>query len=169
MATAFTGAREYETALVIQYFRMFLGRTPGASEAAGWAAKLAAGTRDEALIGQFVASAEYFRRAGGTNAGWLNHLYTDLLGRARDAGSQPLLDALTHGTSRLQVANAVLAGAEYRGRVVTALFSRFLGRAASAGDVRMWGQFLTSGGTDEQLVNALLASAEYFQRPHVYP
>ncbi len=48
--------------------------------------------------------------------------------------------------------------------VVTGLVPALLRRAATSGDLATWTAFINSGGTDEQVIAAIVSSPEYFAR-----
>src|SRR5207244_3957203 len=79
---------------VAGYYTKFLGRTANAAEIAGWVTVLQQGSSPEQVIVSFVSSPEYFQKAGNTNSSWLDRIYQDLLGLARDSGSQGFLTQL---------------------------------------------------------------------------
>jgi hypothetical protein len=58
---------------------------------------------------------------------------------------------------------------EYDQQLIQAFYSTYLGRQGSASKTSFWARSLQQGTPDEQVVDALLASGEYFQRSHVYP
>jgi len=68
-------------------FTTVLHRQPTPADLATWSPWTVAhgGT---ALAAQLGASAEDYARAGGTDAAWLEHLYTDVLGRPIDAAAR---------------------------------------------------------------------------------
>jgi uncharacterized delta-60 repeat protein len=169
-ATAFATSDEARGRVIAGYYQTFLGRTAGAAEVAGWVGAQHQGATPEQVLAVIVGSEEYFQRAGGTNAGWLDQLYRDLLGRDRDPGSQPFLDALNENQlSRVQVATILLGSLEYRQHAVAQLYTRFLGRTPAAGETDFWVRLLgqPSAGPGhaapgEQVEAGIAASAEAF-------
>jgi hypothetical protein len=173
-ATTLDTSTEYRTDLVISFYQTYLRRSPSQAEIAAVVAQLASGTTDEQLISILVGSLEYYQNpklGNSDNATWLNQAYLDILGRARDiAGSQGFLNGLNNGTlTRTQVANALLASQEYQQRLVTELFTNYLGRSPSAQEMANELSAIAAGATDEQLAAQILASDEYFQRSHPFP
>lgn len=102
--------------------------------------------------------------AGSTpsNSRFVTQLYVDLLGRVADAGASTFVNALTGGASRASVAQAILASDEYRSKLITSYYNRFLNRAPSAAEVSYWLPAFTAGLTDEQIASQFIASPEYF-------
>jgi hypothetical protein len=169
-ATVYVISPENRSDFVTNAYLKYLRRTPSQPEVASWLSLIQQGLNEEAVISSFVSSMEYFAKQGGTNSGWLDHVYQDLLGRARDPGSQPFLDELNGGVPLGVVANALLGSTEYRTRVITQAYATYLQRQAGSGDVQAWISVVgnaaaTPGGVsgDEQLLIGVLSSVEYFQ------
>jgi uncharacterized delta-60 repeat protein len=165
-ALAVATSGEYRTNLVAGYYKQLLGRTGSADEINFWVGQLQSGVRDEQVIAAFVASDEYFRNAGGTNAAWLDRAYRDLLGRSRDPQDLGFLNALAGGARRLQVAAAIVTSTEYRQRLVRQFYSTFLGRTGSDAEINGWIPAFEQGARDEDVAVAILSSGEYYHRPH---
>ena len=116
--------------------------------------------RVEAAI---AGSPEFFQNAGGTNQGFVNALYSDLLHRAPDPGGQAMtLAALNGGISRQAVAGAVLSSPEFYADLVASLYSQFLQRSPDPFGFNLSMQALGKGFSEEGLVAVLLGSDEYF-------
>jgi uncharacterized repeat protein (TIGR01451 family) len=156
---------EYRSLLVDGYYTKFLGRSASPVETDLWASAMQNGRTAEDVLGAIVSSEEYFQRQGGTNAGWLDRVYLDLLGRGRDPGSDGFLAALNGGTPRQEVAAALLDSVEYRTRLVGYFYNTDLRRAGSPDEIGPWVQALAEGKRDEEVLAAILASEEYFQQP----
>jgi PAS domain-containing protein len=162
----FVASPENRSNLIAGYYTTFLGRPVDAGGLQSWLATLQ-GSSPEWVLAGIVASDEYFQRAGGTNAAWLDRVYRDVLGRDRDPGSQGFLDALTSGqATRLQVAAVITGSEEYRTLFVTQAYERFLGRRPGAAEIRPWLQLLAQPpvpplARSEEVVAGILASAEY--------
>jgi hypothetical protein len=184
-AAALTVTTEYRSRLVgdpvVGYYEKYLRRRPTASEIGTWVTALQGGAQDEFVIANLVASNEYFQgQASGDNSQWLDHVYQDLLLRTRDSGSQGFLNALNAGTlTRLQVAQILLSSTEYRRDLVASMFDTYLRRnfplpvPNTATDpfpeLDPWVNLLAAGAHDEQLIAAMLSTAEYYNLPHVFP
>lgn len=159
-----TGSTEYRQRLVGDYYEKFLQRVADPSGLTMGVNFLAAGGTDEQFIATLTGSTEYFNNRGnGSNAGFLNALYFDLLGRAIDPNSLASLTAqLNSGVTTSQVSTEVLGSAEHRNNLVTALVWRFLHRAPTSQESSSYVNLLNSGATDEQLIGILAGSNEYF-------
>src|SRR5262249_23487973 len=122
------------------------------------------GLPDEVILADVVGSGEYSQRKGVDNAAWLNAAFTDLLGRAADAGAQAaFLPALQRGVSRVNVALQIVTSDEYRSRLVSGYYSKLLGRIPAPAEVAGWVNALKQGTPDEGVLNAIVGSAEYYQ------
>jgi hypothetical protein len=134
-----------------------------ASGVATWSNLLAAGGRQENVLTNIIASAEYYAKSGGTDAAFVRALYQDVLGRT---AVQADIDYWT-GVLRLAGRSAVVWGFvnsdEYRGGLIAGWYQRYLGRAADAGALGWWLGQMRQGMTQEQVQAALLTSAEYHQ------
>jgi hypothetical protein len=154
---------EYRQLLIAGDYQTYLGRTGSGTETSGWVNQLQAGMTDEQVLAEILSSPEYFNKAGGTNQAWLDKVYQDVLHRSRAPGDTGLLDALNNGTmTLLQVATAILSSQEYRTNLVQADFLTYLGRAADPNGLASGVAALNGGTTDEQLIAAIISSAEYF-------
>jgi hypothetical protein len=155
---------EYYTDLVESWYVRFLRRQGSTAEMQGYVKELANGVSNEAVESQILGSAEYFHvRGNGTTAGWLNAVYQDLLQRAWDGSSH--LSQLSGGLSRQTVALEIMfdPGKEFATRQVRAWYAEFLGRSGTgdAGAASFASQLQTGKMTDEQIVAAILGSAEF--------
>jgi len=84
------------------------------------------------LTALMLGSPDYFEnRGGGSNSGFLDALYEDLLNRPIDPATMALdLQALSEGVMTEQLANTVLYSREYDTDVVDVLYVKFLHRTA---------------------------------------
>jgi FG-GAP-like repeat/Domain of unknown function (DUF4214)/FG-GAP repeat len=136
-------------------YRRFLGRPIDPSGLANFF-----GVPDVQLQAALLGSDEYFVRAGSTNEGFLQAVYRDLLARPLDSsGEQTWTQALNRGSSRTQVAAAILATPEGDARRIDFLFLRFLGRTADASGLASF-----RGLPSEDIIALILGSAEYARR-----
>ncbi len=121
------------------------------------------GSRDQ-LKALILGSFEYFeRRGGGTNNGWLDAVYADVVHRPVDAqGRRSWGMLLANGFSRTQVAGAILRTPEADAVEVRDLYLRYLRRPTDARGLATFTAALQAGTRDEVVIAALLASDEYF-------
>ncbi len=159
----FLDSVEARTNLIRNYYVRFLGR---AAEAAGlqhWLTVLASGGRVEDVLIGVLASAEYFDRHGGTDAGFLRGLYQEIFGRLpAQAEVDAWLPVLQTG-SRSVVVRGFVTSAEFRTGLIQGWYQRYLGRAADTAGLHAWLEQLRRGATQDQIQAVILASPEYRQ------
>jgi PKD repeat protein len=159
----FTASPEFQGNLITNDYQTLLGRMPASWEASVWLSQMQAGLDERQIEAGCLASREYYANHGGTNTGWLNGLYSDLLNRAADPGSLATWNQqLQQGVSRQTIALNVLDSKEVSTRIVAAAYQQLLGRAPDPVGAQTFVTALTGGMTPSQLDNKLASSAEYF-------
>lgn len=162
VASSFAHAFEYYDGLVQDYYETYLGRSGGQDELNYWALVLSTGSRDEVVLSHILGSDEYFRKSGGTNEDWLNHLYADLLNRTpEESGEAVWLNSLAAGATRQQVASLIDMSAERDAIVIGSFYQNYLGRSGASPEVSYWVGALQTGATQEQVISSILGSPEY--------
>ncbi len=165
LTSALSVSDEWAGVQIDDLYRKILDRGPDPQGRAYWLDQVRSGVRIEDIATGFYGSEEYFAAAGSTNAGYVDHLYLDLLGRPADAGGQATwtreLDS--RRMSRRQVAAQFYASVESRRDRVTALYQTILGRNPDPGGLETWKQQLLTIG-DIVLASELAASQEYYNR-----
>jgi protocatechuate 3,4-dioxygenase beta subunit len=107
----------------------------------------------------------YFNRGGGTNAGFLSAVYGDVLGRGIDSTGASVFGAqLASGVSPAVVAKEILFSTESEARIVNLDYLTLLHRNADPTGMNAFLGVLQQGGTNDQIIAALVSSSEYFQR-----
>lgn len=154
---------------VRSWYVVYLGRPAHGGEEQPLLDLLRAGQAEETVLGQLLASDEFFRRAqalevtGTPDERFLHSLYQLVLHRtARSGEVQGWLGALPT-LGRAGVAEQVLRSPEFRALVVQSFYSELLDRASAptAAEVQFW----TSARVDlGSLDDAFLASPEYLRR-----
>src|SRR5262249_19195416 len=125
------GSLEYRTRVVQQVYRTYLHRDADVQGLASFTAFLANGGTVEGVQARVVASPEYAQLHGGSDAGFLNGLYGDALGRSIDATGQARWgQALAGGMTREAVAEAVFGSLEYQQDLVRGDYQADLHRPA---------------------------------------
>jgi hypothetical protein len=166
-ALAFLGSDEYLGQLVERDYATFLGRSSGASDAAGVAtfvAQLKGGVSANQVAVEFLTSAE-FNQDHADNTGFVQTLFRDVLGRAgTDAEVANYLRLLQGGTSRAAVAAGFVNSPENAQDTVTALFAQYLQRAPDAGGETGYVAQLLSGANTSLIAAEILASGEFATR-----
>ncbi len=109
------------------------------------------------------------------NALYVDQLFLQLLGRPADtAGLTYFTNLLNEGNSnrfltpaqqqqvaRMQVVQLIQSSVEYRTEEVQNLYQSILDRPADTGGLNAWVAFLGNGGTEEQVEENLMGSAEF--------
>jgi hypothetical protein len=105
---------EHATKVVADAYQVFLQRAPDPGGLAWWADHLTTSRSLASLRAELAGSAEYFAvRGGGSNTGFLDALYGDVLGRTPDAtGRSYWVGRLEAGEPRRGVARAILNSSE---------------------------------------------------------
>lgn len=142
-----------------------LNRTLDSKGYAYWMDQVRRGVQIEQIAAYFYGGEEYFSRAGGTNAKFLDRLYLDLLGRSSDSKGRaywlPLLDS--RRITRTDAATNFYASIESRTSRVQGLYRQILGRKADGSGLDYWTEQLLRSG-DIALSSYLAASDEYYKR-----
>ena len=170
---------EYLKNVVTALYQHYLNRAldPGAQF---WVTELENGTSIEQVTDGIVSSPEFFQDAGNTNTGYVNALYTYILGRSADAaGYMAWLNALNSGVSPAAVAMGFLTSTEYRQDLVAGVgwapnsptaipqssyfqgyYLTYLGRQGEPGGAAAWVTALQNGVTVQQVLADILGSPE---------
>jgi hypothetical protein len=162
VTNAFVTSREYLSNVIQNDYQAFLQRAPQAAEVQGWLNQLNNGLGEQQMESAFVGSAEFFALHGGTDSGWVDGVYSAVLGRAADtAGLSYWTGQLKSGVGMQQVALDIVMSPESEARVVSAAYVQLLGRTPDAGGLANWSGLLEHGLSPAQLKGALAASPEY--------
>jgi virginiamycin B lyase len=163
VASALAHSLEHYDQFITHAYLTYLGRSPAASEVAGWAGLMQNGLSDEQLEAGFIGSAEYIADHGGQGAGWVTGMYHDLLGRSpAQAEVDGWMTALNNGTTPQQVAYGFAASPEREGQRVNNDYMTLLGRPASQAEVDGWVNAFVHGTTNEDVIAGFVGSPEYF-------
>src|SRR5262249_436411 len=154
---------EYRTKLTQNLYQQFLHRDAAQTEIDFFLSALQQGGTVEQLIAALVSSTEYYQNRGdGTNKGFLEQLYRDLLGRPIDDGSLALFaDLLSRGGARSQVAILILGSSEYRSNQLHDFFKTFLEREPSDSELNFYLMLWQQGARREQIIAQIIGSPEY--------
>ncbi len=154
---------EYQTIQVQNLYQQYLHRGADPLGLQTGIAFLNGGGTLEQLAAGIAGSPEFFTLAGSTNAGFLNTLYQDALGRAIDPAAAAILGAfLAQGGSRFAVASGVLHSLEYQTDLVEGYYEEFLRRSADPGGLATYVNLLQQGKTNQQVIAFIVGSPEYF-------
>jgi hypothetical protein len=154
----------YYASVITPIYEHYLGRAPDTSGLNYWIGQMQNGLTDEQLEAGFIGSAEYYQHAGGTDVGWVDALYSDLLGRAPDTAGQGYWVAqLAAGAQRGAVAYGFAASLERESTRVQDDYFHYLGRAADQGGLNAWVNAFAHGSTNEDLIAGFLSSSEFYR------
>ena len=130
VAVGFINSLEYRTDAVQNLYHTLLRRGADTGGLNAFVNYLAMGGTIKQVEVIMLSSDEYFQtQGGGTNTGFLQAVYRDVLNRPPDAGGlQAFLQALNNGLSRRQVAEIILDSPEGTTVLVTNMYQKFLNR-----------------------------------------
>jgi uncharacterized delta-60 repeat protein len=128
VALAFLNSDEFRRKEIGDIYQQFLKRAASPAEINGWANSAAPNATNQNLVALVLASDEYFRRAGGTTAGWVEQLLHDLV-----AGDPEHFRTLFQGLAaatpnRADAASRILAQSDYLQYRAGTLYLAHLGR-----------------------------------------
>lgn len=164
MAMDMQNSLEYRTKQLNAMYQQFLGRSSDGVGLSAHLAFLASGGSWNEVRTTFLASAEYYRRAGGSDAGFLSALYRDVLGRAIDPVGQNEFGRVLKKDDRSTAVRKLLASQEARNREVTQTYDELLERTATSGEISFYSDLLLRGATEQQIHANFLSSTEYGNR-----
>jgi hypothetical protein len=160
---AYAFSDEWVGVIVDGFYLSTLGRLPDADGRQYWIDRIKDGMTPATVGAAFYASAEYFKRTGGTNKLWVESLYKEILGRTGDSGGVSFwVGRLNSGTSRQVVAYDFYQSIESRRKRVTALYKQLLQRKPDSGGLEYWAGILKNG-RDVELAIFLASSSEYYK------
>ncbi|WNB86757.1 DUF4214 domain-containing protein [Cellulomonas sp. ATA003] len=169
VADSITSSTEYRSGLINGAYREFLGRSAEPAGLAGWLQHMVRGSTIQTMESGFLASPEYYGKAGSTDAGWVQMLYRHVLSReAAPAEIQGWVDRLSQGTSRQAVAMGFLISTERLTTVVDGYYQHLLGRGIDPAGQRTWVSSIQNGVRTEQIIASIVASAEYYLKAENY-
>ncbi|MBI2708307.1 MAG: DUF4214 domain-containing protein [Actinobacteria bacterium] len=163
LARALVGSAEYRGRVIDAAVVRLLGRPPTDADRTALSA-IAAQDGWVGVQGAVLGSDEYFGSGtvGRDDATWVDAAYQEVLGRSADpAGRSYWVARIASGTTRTEVARALLGSGEGRRRIVRGRYLALLRRPADDAGLAYWSDRLGSGGTVEQVLAGLVASAEY--------
>jgi hypothetical protein len=162
-----TSSTEYRFVQVQELYERYLGRAPEGS-ALNWGVSfLRAGGTMEQLSSLLISSQEYLNRAGGTNEGFVEAVYHDILGRTVDDSGRAFdMQMMSQGSSRQQLAMALFSSQEYCQNTVNSIYGRFLGRQADASGMTLFSNFFRQGMRQEEIIAALMGEMETQEFAH---
>lgn len=157
---------------VTRLYKAYFDRNPDHSGFTYWLARRGEGRTLAKISQSFATSSEFIRKYGSlSNAGFVDRVYRNVLGRPGDAGGSAYWKAkLDQGTPRGQVMANFSQSGEYirktnNGVYVVGIHEALLQRAAASNVWTLYEAALTNGSTSlTALSNTLFDSTEYANR-----
>jgi fibronectin type 3 domain-containing protein len=156
---------EYLTRAIENFYTVYLGRGADPFGLNSFLTFLNQGGALQQVQAAILGSGEYFARAGGTAAGFLNAVYRDVLSRSVDLQGSALWNAaLAGGASRQQVATTILNSSEAQGDAIQSFFAQYLHRSADAFGLTSFLAAMQQGVPEEVVLASIVGSGEYYKR-----
>jgi len=145
-------------------YTTFLLRQPTIAERNIAAHFLTAGGTVEHLNANIIGSKEYFVNRGlGTNAGFLDVLFHDVVNRAPTAGELSMgLDMLSHHVSRTMIARNLLNTTEAYEFEVSEYFHKCIHRAGTPAEIADQVALLVGGAREEVVIANIMSTDEFY-------
>jgi hypothetical protein len=145
-------------------YTTLLGRAADAGGSDSWEAIIANGG-SLADVAAGIAGSTEAQELDQSNGTFVSNLYTSVLGRpVDDGGLDNWVSQLFNGTSRGEVAAAIVGSAEATAKVdstfIDSLYQTATGRAADEGGKATWTEVLANGGTHADVAIGIVGSAE---------
>ncbi len=156
---------EYRGNQVTSLYWNTLDRAPDQAGLAAGVKHLTTGGSVNSLMNKLVSSKEFLIKAGSTNEGFVNRLYTVALHRKPDVAASAQVTKLNSGVAPTQVASVVINSQEAAGVAVANLYGNFLRRNtdnAAANYAAKISQ--TKGAAYDQVIATLAGSNEFITR-----
>ncbi|HET6883847.1 MAG TPA: DUF4214 domain-containing protein, partial [Pirellulales bacterium] len=146
-----------------------------------WTQKMHNGLTDQQLEAGFIASDEFYAKAGESfdpapdaddtaasdtdhNTDWIDAVYKLLLGRNADSGGEQFFNSqLNAGVTRGDVALRIANSAENDTQLINDDYFHYLGRAADPSGLNFWLAQFAAGQTNEDVIAGFTGSAEYYK------
>lgn len=161
------GRNEYNDNQTNIIYQSFLGRNATLNELNAAQALLTnnptTGASLQTIKANVIASDEYFANAGGTNPGFVQAMYRDLLNRNPDTGGEAFYVNLAATQGRLAAVNNILGQVETIDDLTSAFYAKYLNRPADQPGQSFFRGELQSNVQLQIIINQFLGSTnEYF-------
>ncbi len=155
----------YRDRLITNVFQSLLGRAPSANDLSVYENYLLGGGTVDGMKAVIMGSAEYYFGHGhGTDAGFLNAAFQDVLHRPIDQGGLQFWGPKLGSEDRASLALEFLQTPDADLAEVQDLYAATLHRNADPVGQAYWAGQLQAGFRDEYVVAELVATPEYFNR-----
>lgn len=165
VANSITSSREYRARLITASYHRYLNRAPDSGGMETWLGAMGRGMTIQEMEAGFLASPEYYEKAGNTDAGWVRTLYQHVLGRSAGASEVAhWVDKLNRGSTRRSVSLGFLLSTEHLTSVVDGYYVELLDRNIDPSGKVTWVTKIQQGSRVEQIIGGIIASEEYFNK-----
>ncbi|WP_421742689.1 DUF4214 domain-containing protein [Cellulomonas sp.] len=156
-----TSSAEWHTLFVQDMYQRYLKRGGDPEGVATWMNAFGAGADTFSVELGFVNSQEYYSRAGGTDAGLVAALYTDVLGRGAGQSEIDSWVAVIRASGRGAATSGIVRSLEHINGVVDSSYRTVLGHGADPGGLNVQAGAIQGGMRLETLLVNLASSEEY--------
>jgi lysophospholipase L1-like esterase len=154
---------EASTDFVRSVYQQYLGRAADTAGLNYWAQEMQAGVQNDEVKAAFVASDEFYARAGGTQSDWIQAAYETVLGRSAEPEAVTwAMSQLQTGQSRYGLAFMLVAGTEGLTDSVERDLSQFQIPIDQATVSSLVSQLANEQITEQDICISYLSSAQYF-------
>ncbi|MCV2395206.1 DUF4214 domain-containing protein [Actinotalea sp. M2MS4P-6] len=164
VANSITGSTEYRSRLIRGIYWKYLGRSAEPAGLEYWLEQMRQGRTTTDLEVGFLASAEYYAQAGGTDATWVQRLYRHVLGRSASSSEVQYWTARIPSLGRASVARGFVLSSEYLTGVVDGYYVDLLGRHIDPAGRQTWVTAIQRGSRLEEIIGSIVASEEYYNK-----
>lgn len=163
VALGFINSVERRSREINNFYLAYLGRGVDPSGLQFWLQVWAANNGPEPVQAGLLGSMEYFiNRGGGTNPGFVQALYNDVLGRSAGPAEVAFWVNTLATRSRAEVAMGFLVSDEYRLKVISNMYLTYLRRPIDNDGAQYWLQRMKQGVPQEAILAGILGSLEYY-------
>lgn len=156
---------EYRRTVINDIYKTFLNRKADSAGISYWSGRLLKGANPDQIRSLVIGSSEYLTRAGGTSQGFAAALYQQVLRRpATTPEINAVVAKINGGTSRASIGAALLASEAGDTVTVAGIYEHYLRRTPPDAETGYWVSQLQKGVTELKLVEAIVASNEYYNR-----
>jgi hypothetical protein len=160
----FSNSEEYRRRFIAEAYHQILGRSPDPAGVDFWNAQIATGRSTlDRLRSEFMASREFYLQGGGSDEGFVEHMYQRSFGRSASAAERRLWASTIRTEGRPEAIRGIWDSYESALHRVDRGYQRWLGRAASPSEQDYWSGMVVRKG-DESMREAALVSPEYLAR-----
>lgn len=165
VASGFNNSDEYRLHMIDTAYLDVLSRPSESGGRLSWLNGMRSGALQPDDVHRIFLSTDefYATKGGGTDAGYIQALYADIVGRPAVASEVTYWVGRLQQLGRAGVVNGFWFAAETINRQASELFTDFLGRTASTSEVATWASMIRGSGLTGSR-NSIMSSAEYAAR-----